>query len=28
MPLLQAFQEGLSRTDLPENTKQLILFDL
>ena len=28
MPLLQAFQEGLSQTDLPENTKQLILFDL
>jgi hypothetical protein len=28
MPLLQVFHEGLSQTDLPENAKQLILFDL
>ena len=27
-PLLQVFQEGFSQTDLPEDTNQLILFDL
>jgi len=27
-PILQVFQEGFSQTDLPEDTNQLILFDL
>ena len=27
-PLLQVFQEGISQTDLSEDTNQLILFDL